>query len=140
MLLSRKVITLKTICLKTMTNNKTICNFHSSLFYFSRVYNKQSMNAIFRPIIFNGTAVTLILNFFFNFGAPAPIFLRCDSAVTPLFPLPIYHQQQCHCPVAKAHHYHCPIANYPPQKNCKLQIANSLFSFSALKPHELSIV
>ena len=61
-----------------------ICNFHSSLFYFSRVYNNQSMNAIFRPIIFNGTTVTLILNFFFNFRSTSsdlpPLWLRCDSA------------------------------------------------------------
>ena len=56
--------------------------------------------------------------------------LRYDSAVTPLFPLQIYHKQQCHCPVAKVHHYYSPLANYPTKKNCKLQIANSFFSYA----------
>ena len=42
-----------------MTYKKTnlqfaICNFHTSLFYFSMVYNKQSINVIFHPITFNG--------------------------------------------------------------------------------------
>ena len=109
-----------------------ICNFHSSLFYFSRVYNNQSMNAIFRPIIFNGTAVTLILNFFFNFRSTSsdlpPLWLRCDSAFSSTDIPPI----AVSLPSSKGSSLSLPYSQLStPEKlqiaNCKLQIHYFLF-------------
>ena len=54
--------------------------------------------------------------------------LRYDSAVTPLFPSTDIPQTAVPLPNSKGSSCHHPLANYPTKKNCKLQIANSIFS------------